>query len=55
MSNITMNARVAQIIELTRKKSHCSLDDLAKGLGVSTRSIRNYIKQLNFDLAGIAV
>lgn len=53
MSNITMNARVAQIIEFTRKKSYCSLDELAEGLGVSTRSIRNYIKQLNSDLAEI--
>jgi lichenan operon transcriptional antiterminator len=54
MSDITIDERVVQIIEITRKKTYCSLDDLAERLGVSTRSIRNYIKQLNNDLAGIA-
>ncbi|MFK4997900.1 HTH domain-containing protein [Bacillus sp. N9] len=53
MSNILISDRVFQIIEITRKKPYCSLNDLAEKLGVSTRSIRNYIKQLNDDLVGI--
>lgn len=43
-----------QIIALIRKRTYCSLDYLAETLGVSTRSIRNYIKQLNSDMKGIA-
>jgi lichenan operon transcriptional antiterminator len=54
MSDFTLNERVDQIIELTRKKNHCSLEYLAETLGVSTRTIRNDIKQLNNDLSGIA-
>ncbi|MBS4207328.1 BglG family transcription antiterminator [Bacillus sp. FJAT-50079] len=53
MSNMILSDRVVQIIEIARKKSYSSLDDLAEGLAVSTRSIRNYIKQLNNDLIGI--
>jgi lichenan operon transcriptional antiterminator len=55
MSDLCMDDRVVQIIELIRKKTNCSLDYLAVTIGVSTRSIRNYIKQLNSDLNGIAV
>lgn len=54
MSDFTMDERVVEIIELTRKKTYCSLDYLASTMGVSTRTIRNYIKQLNSDLEGIA-
>jgi lichenan operon transcriptional antiterminator len=53
MPDITMDDRVIQIIELTRKKTHSSLYDIAETLGVSTRTIRNDIKQLNSDLSGI--
>ncbi|MFC0273272.1 BglG family transcription antiterminator [Metabacillus herbersteinensis] len=54
MADLRMDDRVIQIIEVARKKTYSSLDDLADTLGVSTRSIRNYIKQLNSDLDGIA-
>jgi lichenan operon transcriptional antiterminator len=55
MSELNMDDRVAQIFNLIRKKTYCSLDDLADTIGVSSRTIRNYIKQLNLDLKGIAV
>lgn len=54
MSDLSMDDRVIRIIELTGKKNYCSLDYLASTIGVSTRTIRNYIKQLNSDLSGIA-
>jgi lichenan operon transcriptional antiterminator len=54
MSDLMMDDRVVQIIELTRKKTYCSLDYLASTILVSTRTVRNYIKQLNSDLSGIA-
>lgn len=55
MSELNMDNRIGQIIELIRKKTFCSLDYLAETIGVSTRTIRNDIKQLNSDLKGIAV
>lgn len=55
MTDVSIDERVFQIIELARKKTFCPLDYLAEKIGVSTRSIRNYIKQLNSDLNGIAV
>ncbi|MGE6259945.1 BglG family transcription antiterminator [Heyndrickxia sporothermodurans] len=54
MSDICIQDKVIQLIELCRKKTYCSLDYLATNIGVSTRTIRNYIKQLNKDLSGIA-
>lgn len=54
MSELIMGEREIQILEITRKKAYCPLDDLAKELGVSTRTIRNDIRQLNHGLAGIA-
>ncbi|GAA4719359.1 BglG family transcription antiterminator [Brevibacillus fulvus] len=54
MSDFGIEDRVMQIIALIRKRTYCSLDYLAETLGVSTRSIRNYIKQLNSDMKGIA-
>lgn len=54
MSDLVMEDRVIQIIETIRKKTYCSLDYLAETVGVSTRTIRSYIKQLNSDLDGIA-
>jgi lichenan operon transcriptional antiterminator len=55
MSDLMMEDRVVQVIELVRKKKYSSLDYLAETIGVSTRTIRNTIKQLNSDLNGIAV
>ncbi|RFU68570.1 BglG family transcription antiterminator [Bacillus sp. V59.32b] len=55
MSELMMDGRVVKIVELVRKKTYCPLDDLADAVGVSSRTIRNYIKQLNNDLEGIAV
>lgn len=49
-----MDDRVVQIIEIAKKKTYCSLEYLAETIGVSTRTIRNDIKQLNSDLSGIA-
>jgi lichenan operon transcriptional antiterminator len=54
MSDFTMDDRLIKIIKLIRKKPYCSLEYLAETLGVSTRTIRNYMKQLNSDLDGIA-
>ncbi|ALF11913.1 BglG family transcription antiterminator [Parageobacillus thermoglucosidasius] len=46
--------KVYQILCLGVKKQYYTLDSLAQKLGVSTRTIRNYIKQINKDLKGIA-
>jgi lichenan operon transcriptional antiterminator len=54
MFDLILDDRVVQIIGLTRKKPHFSLEYLAETMGVSTRTIRNDIKQLNSDLKGIA-
>lgn len=54
MSDLTIDEKVFKIVEITRKKSYSSLEYLAESLGVSSRSIRNYIKQVNRDLAGVA-
>ncbi len=55
MSDFSMDDRAVLIIELIRKKTYCSLEYLADTIGVSTRTIRNDIKQLNSDLKGIAL
>ncbi|UCZ54964.1 BglG family transcription antiterminator [Bacillus shivajii] len=55
MFNYSLDDRIVQIINISRKKQHSSIDYLASTLGVSTRSIRNDIKQLNSELNGIAV
>ncbi|MFT8319837.1 MAG: PRD domain-containing protein [Bacillus sp. (in: firmicutes)] len=54
MYEINLDDRVIQIIELTRKKMYSSLEYIATTLGVSTRTIRNDIRQLNDDLKEIA-
>lgn len=54
MSDQIMDEKLFEIIEIARKQPYCSLDYLAESLGVSTRSIRNYIKQINSDLDDIA-
>lgn len=53
--NYSLDDRIVQIINIARKKPHTSIDYLASTLGVSTRSIRNDIKQLNSELNGIAM
>lgn len=55
MSHFIIDERCIQILELTRKKMYCPLDYLADTIGVSTRTVRNDIKQLNSDLEGIAL
>lgn len=50
-----MDNRILKVIEKLKRKNCCSLDYLAETIGVSTRTIRNYIKQLNNDLEGIAI
>jgi lichenan operon transcriptional antiterminator len=54
MSDVSIDKLLFQLIEMTRKKEYCSLDYLAETMEVSTRTIRNYMKQLNSDLNGIA-
>lgn len=54
MSDITLDEKTTKIIAIARTKNYFSLEELAEDMEVSTRSIRNYIKQLNDDLKGIA-
>lgn len=54
MSDRIIDEKVAQIVAIAQTKTYHSLDEIAEAMGVSTRSVRNYIKQLNEDLAGIA-
>lgn len=54
MSDIMIDERIAQILEIARTSKYHSLEEFADALDVSTRSVRNYIKQLNADLVGIA-
>ncbi|PLS08896.1 BglG family transcription antiterminator [Neobacillus cucumis] len=54
MSDLMVDERVVQIIEILKKRTYCTLEYLAETMGVSTRTIRNYSKQLNSDLEGIA-
>ncbi len=54
MPDILIDNRVDKIIEIARKKTYFTLEYLAELIGVSTRTIRNDIKQLNDDLFGIA-
>ncbi|MGM7719793.1 BglG family transcription antiterminator [Metabacillus sp. Hm71] len=54
MSDLLMDEKVFKIVEIAYKQPYCSLDYLAESLGVSTRTIRNYIKQINEDLTNVA-
>ncbi|MDQ0224056.1 BglG family transcription antiterminator [Metabacillus niabensis] len=54
MSDIIFDERIAQILEIARTSKYHSLEEFADALNVSTRSVRNYLKQLNDDLVGIA-
>lgn len=53
MSDQIISERVLQLLEITLKKKTFSLAELADEMSVSTRSVRNYIKELNTDLAQI--
>ncbi|KKI92373.1 transcriptional antiterminator BglG [Bacillus sp. SA1-12] len=54
MSDLLMDEKVFKIVEIAHKQPYCSLDYFAESLGVSTRTIRNYIKQINDDLTDVA-
>lgn len=54
MSDLRLEDRGFQILEIAQKKPYFSLDYLAEAIGVSTRTIRNDIKELNHDLDGFA-
>lgn len=54
MSDLRVEERIFQILEIAQKKPYFSLDYLATAIGVSTRTIRNDIKELNSDLEGFA-
>lgn len=45
-----IESRLFKILDLCMKKGFCNIDFIAGELGVTDRSIRNYIKQLNNDL-----
>jgi lichenan operon transcriptional antiterminator len=54
VSDLAIDSKVFQILKIIKKKACCSLDYLAGIIGVSTRTIRNYISQINGELGGIA-
>jgi len=55
MSDFILDERTVQILEILQKKTYCSLEEIAKLLGVSTRTVRNDINQLNQDLTSVAL
>jgi lichenan operon transcriptional antiterminator len=54
MSDLGLEDRGIQILEIAQKKPYFSLDYLAEVISVSTRTIRNDLKDLNNDLEGFA-
>ncbi|WP_040978404.1 BglG family transcription antiterminator [Oceanobacillus jeddahense] len=54
MAMLFDNDKAVQILHECMKRKYISLEDLATKLSVSTRTIRNYIKQLNSDLNSVA-
>lgn len=54
MSELIISERVIQLLEIALEKTTFSLAELADEMDVSTRSVRNYVKQLNTDLDQIA-
>lgn len=55
MKNLFGDNRLAVMLQLFRKSSSITVVSLAQKLGVSERTVRNDIKQLNKDLEGCAV
>jgi lichenan operon transcriptional antiterminator len=55
MSDFILDGRTFQILEILQKKTFCTLEEIAKLLGVSTRTVRNDINQLNQDLTSVAL
>ncbi|MEK3993101.1 BglG family transcription antiterminator [Robertmurraya sp. FSL R5-0851] len=55
MSEFKLDERKVQIIEVLQKKTSCSLEEIAQLVGVSPRTIRNDINQLNKDLIDLAL
>jgi lichenan operon transcriptional antiterminator len=54
MSDLRIGDRGFQILEIAQKKPYFSLEYLADVIGVSTRTIRNDLKELNNDLDEVA-
>ncbi|MGY3717907.1 BglG family transcription antiterminator [Sutcliffiella cohnii] len=54
MADLTLDEKLVQLIDIVQKKKYGSLEYFSTVLGVSTRSVRNYIKQINSTLDGIA-
>lgn len=55
MSDFILDERTVQILEILQKKTYCSLEEIAKLLGVSSRTVRNDINQLNQDFTSVAI
>lgn len=53
--DIYLEDKALQILKLGMRKQYCSLEDMAEKIGVSTRTVRNYMKQINKELEGIAI
>jgi len=49
-----LDSRLLSLIEILLHKDYCTLDEFAQRLGVSTRTIRKDIKQLELEMKGIA-
>ena len=53
MSDFMLENKEIQLLEILHKRDYSSLDFLAETIGVGTRTIRNYIKNINKYLNGI--
>lgn len=55
MSDFILNENGIRILKIAMRRDYTSLEFFSEALGVSTRTIRNYIKQINGELQNIAV
>lgn len=53
MSFLNLDKKDIKLIELVNSEHFVTISFLAKELNVSERSIRNYIKQINYELLGV--
>ena len=54
VSDFIFDGNGIRILEIVMRRDYTSLEFLSEALGVSTRTIRNYIKQVNDELQDIA-
>lgn len=50
MEGILIDGRLLKLLMLANQKEYSTLEDFAETIGVSTRTIRTYIEQLNYTL-----